>query len=228
MRRAIFFLPLALLLSLASTAVAQFYVGGSFGFSTTIDNEKTKLKLDKTSPVASETSRYSFHFSPEVGYVVDPKVLVGATLSFARDRAFDGTEEAYQANAANSFSLAPHFQYTFLSVKGFGIYARAMMPVGYKTKSAETKLGKKTTTVDEPGVFSWGIGISPGLNYMINEHLLLFTRLDIFSLSYNLEVSSHENDMAEQTKTKHNFGIGLDGALMRKIGSISIGMSYSF
>ena len=79
---------------MATAAHAQFYAGGSIGFSSN-GNSKTSV----------------FSVSPEVGYVLNDKFAVGAELTLS---AFTG---------GNTIGFAPYARYTFLNIGKVSIFA---------------------------------------------------------------------------------------------------------
>ena len=92
---------------MATAAHAQFYAGGSLGFSSN-GNSKSSV----------------FSFQPEVGYVINDQFAVGATLELT---AFTG---------GNTIGFAPYARYNFLKIGKVSIFADGSFMFS-KTKNAD-------------------------------------------------------------------------------------------
>ena len=132
---------------MATAAHAQFYAGGSLGFSSN-GNSKSSV----------------FSFQPEVGYVINDQFAVGATLELT---AFTG---------GNTIGFAPYARYNFLkigkdkrrvlhyAVGEIGIYPGLSLPLNEKL-SLVAHVGE--LSYNSGNVFTLGIDntISTGLYY---------------------------------------------------------------
>lgn len=128
----------------AAFANAQFYVGGGIGFkeSKSITDEKTQ----------------TFTFSPELGYYVNDKLAVGATLSFTT-----------QKDTYTEYSLEPYIRYNFFKSGDFSIFADAFVAVG------------NIDIENDDTHFAWGAGVSPGISYNFTKHFTALAHIGLLS-----------------------------------------------
>lgn len=125
------FLTLAFLLTTV-VASAQFYVGGGLGV-----NYQKPDEGDATT---------SFNVKPEIGYVFNDKLAVGAVL---------GVD--WVQDATTTLKLEPYVRYTFLRAGGFSLFADGAVGFGF----IKPEEGDNVTT--------WNVAVRPGVGYTIND-----------------------------------------------------------
>ncbi|MBR3501216.1 MAG: hypothetical protein IKO04_07445 [Bacteroidales bacterium] len=120
----------AVLALVAFSANAQFYVGGQVGFST-------------------GNNRTDFDVLPEVGYVLNETMSVGAVVGF---------------------TIAPYFRYNLLELGPATLFVDAQLQLAFWS---DKNLVADTKTNDS----SIGIGVSPGLAIPFTENLSFVAHL---------------------------------------------------
>jgi len=122
---------------------AQVYVGGSFGFTSFDDSNK---------------SHSAFKFMPEVGYNLDENMSIGVTLGYKQG----STSAAWELNNPNkdlkSFSIAPYLRYSFAKFGPVSVFADGALEYEH---------------IDNDGAKANGFGLAvlPGIAVNLNEKL---------------------------------------------------------
>ncbi len=134
----------AVLALVAFSANAQFYVGGQVGFST-------------------GNNRTDFDVLPEVGYVLNETMAVGAVVGFDLDALKDTYTDF-------GFTLAPYFRYNLLELGPATLFVDAQLQLTFwsnKNLVADTKTNDSSV----------GIGVSPGLAIPFTDNLSFVAHL---------------------------------------------------
>jgi hypothetical protein len=120
---------------------AQFYVGGSVGFASFDDSNK---------------SHSAFKFVPEVGYNLDEDMAVGITLGYTQG----STTAAWLLTNPNedlkTFSIAPYLRYSFAKFGPVTVFADGCFEYAHVDNNGAKANG-------------WGLGILPGIAVNLNE-----------------------------------------------------------
>ncbi|MBR5934855.1 MAG: porin family protein [Bacteroidaceae bacterium] len=103
------FLFVVATLATCMTASAQFWVGGSFNFS--------------TNSVKDGDATTSWGISPEVGYALDDQIEVGLGCGIGGTKVGDAK--------TTNFQIAPFARYTFFSEGNFSIFGQAKVAFNY-------------------------------------------------------------------------------------------------
>lgn len=143
------FLTLALVLTTV-VASAQWYVGGSLGFS----------KHDKDT---------KYEIAPEVGYKLNDKWTVGAEVLFgiAKDQVLTIEDEAFVYDQT-TFGIAPYARYTFLTAGEFSMFAEAYATIAHVKVKAYG---------ESEGETGFALGVRPGVAYNIDENWTIAAKL---------------------------------------------------
>ena len=128
---------------------AQFYVGGSVGFASFDDSNK---------------SHSAFKFVPEVGYNLDEDMAVGIALAYTQG----STTAAWLLTDPNedlkTFSIAPYLRYSFAKFGPVTVFADGCFEYAH---------------IDNDGAKAngWGLGIKPGIAVNLNEKVSFVAKL---------------------------------------------------
>ncbi|MFL0123402.1 outer membrane beta-barrel protein, partial [Tenacibaculum maritimum] len=168
----------------------DWYVTGTAGYSS-----ETKGGLD--------VSATEFTFSPSAGYFITDNIALELGLTFKSITVPAGLNE----RITNSFGVVAGGSYFFTPKKDFSFVVGA--GVSYSSNSLETN------KIKESDVATFGIVVSPGVNYFLSESFAL--RASIGALSYSNEKMEAPND-----STATGFGFNLN------LSDIKLGLTYKF
>ena len=149
MKKTLLLLVVALI---ATTAKAQFYVGGTLGISSV-----------KTEVSESDNTTTSFSIVPEVGYNFNKTWGVGANIGIGYT---DPGE-----NDVTEFSFVPYVRANFAHVKIVDFFADAQVGFYHSSISGEG---------DDLSMNGWGVGLCPGIKVNLNNHLQLIAKTALF------------------------------------------------
>lgn len=191
-----------------SFANAQFFVGGSLGFSSgsgtesltvteTLGNSSSTTTTDAKAPSYSE-----FLFAPKVGYYLNDKLAVGLELGFITysqtqydlpglgdgpnpdyDYKAEPTENFYKGTE-NLFGVAPFVRYHFAQWNNFSLFGELSVGLAFSSSKEVATIDGKEEEMEGPSMFGFGVTIMPGISYKINDHIQLEATLDVFGLNY--------------------------------------------
>lgn len=122
---------------------AQVYVGGSLGFASYDNGNKTQT---------------AFKFLPEIGYNFDENMAVGITLGYTQG----STDAAWLLNDPSedvkTFSVAPYLRYTFAKTGKVSFFADGRFEYAH---------------IDNDGAKAnaFGVGIVPGISVALTDNL---------------------------------------------------------
>ena len=230
-----------------SFANAQFFVGGSLGFtsgsgSSSVTVTETSGSNTETTTIEEKNPSYSeFSFSPKAGYYLNDKLAVGITLGFST---YSETEYDYNYSnnlqqtemslkyTENMFGVAPFVRYHFAEWNNFSLFGELSMGLAFgSSKEIETSPNKEEE-MKGPSLFGFGVTIMPGISYKINDHIQLEATLDVFGLNYTYEKSTrneeYSNTNYESVNTESEFGFGLDTQNLFNMANLTIGFVYRF
>ena len=189
----------AMLVCFAMDASAQFYVGGSVGYTSTTQSHG---KVDKDGS--------SFKLMPEFGYQLDPEISVGMSIGYSHGYAAFGSLTVTDVKAAmntvastyadiseedaklNSFTFAPYVRYIFARLGKIDLFFEGS--VGYINITSEADgsmlkgLGgagaRQTRTADEDAddddktkIDAVEIAFRPGLSMKLNDNISLIAKI---------------------------------------------------
>ena len=120
----------------AFSANAQWYVGGSLSIQPGAATDK------------DGNDALGLEIAPEVGYILNDKMAIGATLSY--DNTFFG--------GGSIFSIAPYFRYFLLEMGPVSLFVDGQLELDFANMGGESQTG-------------FGVGVAPGLSIPLNDHL---------------------------------------------------------
>lgn len=148
-------ISLVALAAMAITANAQWYAGGNVGISAT----------------ASSSSAVSWNISPDGGYIISDKHLVGAGINFG------GNANGSGLGANNfTFSVQPYYRWKFWGINGVNFWLEGRISFGSLTENSKFEdiegVHKATCTRGY-----WGVAAAPIITYDINSNWSIVTKL---------------------------------------------------
>lgn len=220
------FFTLALLFVFIGFASAQFYVGGSFGVTS------SKIDFGETDQKGT-----SFKILPEVGYQFSDRWAFGTSIGFMKGYAalgsFDPSDLKALATAVVStvaditsddmlnadiktFRIAPYVRYSLLRSERFelfvdGIFAYNMLKV---SGEADTSLGGGGSVEADEKVTGFEICVRPGASFALTDHFKLTAKIG--SLGYQ-QLKLKDSDFK-----LNRFGLDVDGS------NLLLGLQYTF
>lgn len=212
----------------AMFANAQFFVGGSLGMD--FQNGKDKFVNSGTTVEQDAPKTFEFTFAPSVGYMFNDNMGVGLDLVFGMGKV---TEKDYTFDPVATFKtktttigFAPYFRYVFAEVDNFKFYADARIEYLMSTPKIEGEQGGTTVTIDGPKTTNFGVGIVPGMAYMLTDNISMNCALNILELGFATEktvTKDWDGQGTEYTQKSSDFGFGVNYAT-----PITIGFFYTF
>ena len=152
----------------------------------------------------------SFTFMPKIGYNLNEKMQVGAQLGFTYTtttiyNAVYGLSYSYTYPEAEDwekistfdFSIAPYFRYNVAEMGKFTFFCEAQFYFGITSKPTYTDHATKlevlgltydavdTTYKGNTSITSFGISVTPGLNYKFTDHVSMDIYIDLLGLGFN-------------------------------------------
>ncbi len=204
-RIAVIFMFLALL---SGRLDAQDYLGGSASFNI---NRLDKHHGERTVSAA---------LSPDFGWFVADDFLIGfrPSVSFSRQNQSEHT--------TFGMGLAPYFRYSLLDYKRLGIWAEGVASLGFYNDWYHSKKNHNT--------INYELRLLPVLSYSLNSHLLLESRVNLFS--FGLTGSAYRTADWDDKGYRYSdwdrsasFGMSASTKdFVSALGDISIGFIYLF
>jgi hypothetical protein len=173
---------------------AQYYVGGSVGF--------TSSKMDNG---GADQDGTSYKILPEIGYQLDDQMSIGLQIGYSHGYAAFGSltvtdlkaamntmvstyADVYEDNMKlNSFTFAPYIRYNMLKLGKADIFVEGS--VGYTNVKAD---GDPRNANRESKIDVIEIAVRPGVSYRFNESLSAIAKLG--SLGY-MNAKEKESDL---------------------------------
>ena len=249
MKKALFTLALA---AFAFAANAQLIIGGNIGINGTTNNNVTTNTIGGTTTTTeiAGPKTMNFYIAPKIGYQLNEKMSLGIILGFDRQNItrdswgpvdptlwgatnYVGTRKM----SYNTITITPYFRYNAMKLNNLTLFCEASIPVSIKTADkivvneegdvAGTHVTATTTTIDNK-VTSFGLTITPGFNYALNEHLSLDMYLNAINLGFIMSktktsADSFENNVSVDTDI--NWGLNIHTL---PTAAVSFGINYAF
>lgn len=212
----------------AMFANAQFFVGGNLGMDFT--SGKWKAEGNGVTVTQDQPKTFEFTFAPSIGFMFNDKIGVGLDIMFGMDKA---TNKDYTVDPVvtttiktTTFGLAPYFRYVFAEVDNFKFYCDAKLLWQMDKPKVKVEGNGVTVTADGAKTTTFGVGIVPGMAYMLTDNISMNCALNILELGFSTSKTVDKNpdgDGVDYTTTNNEFGFGVNGAT-----PITIGFFYTF
>ena len=219
MKKKIFAL-VVMLVGITMGASAQYYVGGSLGFTSS-----------KLSTGGHDQDGSSFKLMPEIGYQLDQDISIGVQIGYSHGYAAFGSLTVTDIKAAmntgistmmdineddyklNSFTFAPYVRYTFARYGKVNLFFEGS--VGYSNvKSDDTPNTNGNATGNEAKIDAVEIALRPGVSFQLSDKVSLLAKLG--SVGF-MQAKEKESDMKIT-----RFGLDMDSY------NILFGMNFHF
>lgn len=231
---------------------AQVIVGGSIGFNASSSKSTSLAEIEdvEVEGLKKNPSSFGFEIAPKVGYIINEKLEVGASVGLEYDQTVNyatcldkegKNPKAFKDNKYSTFSwsINPYARYCLVDVNGFGLWIEGLVSVGTatapKTKIYEYKYGdvtynegadKLNKKKDEGKYvdFNGGLYIQPVLTYAVTDHIRLEASLDFLGVNLSGRVvKTTDKDGNWNKDNTCNFGLNINNGDL-----ISVGCVYSF
>lgn len=242
----------------AFAASAQFTVGGNIGLSTNGGSAYTNATVGTTTTeyTIPATKYMDLSIMPKIGYSLNDQMTVGAQfgINMSSAKTFvdagyiaDPNYEGWEKTTTTSWAFCPYFRYNVAEFGNFKFFAEAQLllqgQMASKIHAYQTKVGAfnaiDTTYKAPTKTFAWGITITPGLNYSLNENMSLDLYIDLARLAFvSTKTTRHEEStIAGVTSTldnkvvDNNFYVGVDAnanTLNSHFSAFRLGFNYHF
>ncbi len=211
------------LVFICAQGFAQFYLGGSFGFtSSKLSGVDFSDFSDEGHEVHVDMSGSSFKFLPEVGCQLLPNLAAGVSFGYIKGYAAFGSLDvtdykallstvfstvadvsSYDGGGFSSIRLAPYVRFTLFREGGFELFADGVLGVNsISEKSSEIKIS------------SMELCVRPGISFAVSNRIKLLAKMG--SLGF-LNLKAGDSDF-KLTR----FGLDLDG------NNMLLGATYYF
>lgn len=244
-------LSLALMVAAAS-ASAQWYVGAGLTLDSNPSSATEKKSTTGSTTTTTETTGtdkdFDFSIAPEIGYCITDKFCVGMTLTMGSGKA-DDNQEITSTNGASSsitkdskWEVRPYAQYYYKSFGKVNAYLQGGFYVGGDKSSttSESWDATKNAVVADPSSTettnsTFGLFVTPGMDFKISDKISLWANLDFLSLQYytNSNVYTQTKpvsgeDKIETTTKSSGFNGMFNSGTVSKLSTITFGAYYNF
>lgn len=211
-----FAIALFALASMAFSANAQLYVGGSLGFSNSnskeVDDGKTELNPSQT----------TIGFSPEVGFFLSDQFAVGAYINtnftFSNNR---DTENQIKSNTI-VWGITPYARWYPIQSDKFGLFLEGQL--FFRHEGGKTKVAG--VAADAPKTNAFGLQIVPGLSYNLTDNLQLQLRLDVLGANFTHTTITSADGKNKQIS--NNCGLNFNSRNALRLANVQVGFIYKF
>ncbi|GHT42438.1 hypothetical protein AGMMS49965_13940 [Bacteroidia bacterium] len=193
------------------SASAQFYVGGSLGYSTNTNEHTEHPSSEKTTKTTEQTALLTV--APDLGFALSEKFEVGLEFGFESETDKKSSEDESVSGhdkRESGWEIAPYARYECLSAEKFSVWAQVVLGYGVKAEENTT----------------FSVQFAPVLKYSLSHHVKLISRVNFLSIGF-ASTSSKEKEGEKQIT---NFGVGVNkfhGATASG-GLFTVGFEYEF
>jgi len=181
---------------------AQVFLGGSFS----INNTSNSATNSGTTTDEGET--FSFGLAPSVGYYMNEKLAIGASISYnyANDTHYNNNSKTRDKveDKQSMFSITPFVRYHVLELGNLSVLGQAGLGLGFR--SDKTTQGSVTT--DNGSSFTLGLGVSPGVSYKFTDNIAIEAFLGSLAFA-NTSTKEPNGNKTSSTNFGLNFSTGL-------------------
>lgn len=165
------------MVAFALTSNAQLWFGGSLGLGTSSNVTYTTTTV--AAPYA-DCKLLSTEFAPKVGFGINDKFSVGATLALGFEKAKD-KDDKDNFDKYFRWSVAPFARYAFAEIGDFSVLAEGTLALG-KGKYTTGVSGVGETSVD--GDMAISFVVTPVLSYEVSDHFNLEFGMNFLSVGF--------------------------------------------
>jgi hypothetical protein len=212
-----------ILVATVTAGNAQFFVEGGLGVSFS-EGEYTQ-----EGSMTNRTSGSTFNISPKVGYWVNDRMAVGASVFYygsTQKTAISGPDNPDPERKTElrqprlGFSVFGRYQ--LLQISKFSVLAECSMGMhGNKTKQKSESITKETSSDTY-----LNMNMFPLISYDLTDRISLITTCDFMSLRFTSY--TFKNKEIDRKTTSHGFSFGTNSSIFNSLSDIRIGFMYKF
>ena len=213
-----FAIALFALASMAFSANAQLYVGGTLG----LVNNNSK-EVDKDNKTELNPSVTGLSLSPEVGFFLSDNFAVGlyinSSFGFVNNRA-----ETPVKVRTTSFGLAPYARWYAVKGEKLGLFLEGQL--GWSLETGKTISGDVTVASPKTNIF--GVTIVPGISYDVTENVQLQMHINALGAEFAHSVKKNADG---ENEVNNNCGLTMTtkvGSAQELLNVVSVGFIYKF
>ena len=218
---------------IASSANAQWFLGGNVGISATVEESAGAPAI----PGAKKERDYlvGLAVAPKFGYCFNEKTAAGVEVSFGLTTG-KITEMVYNPYYGNyypvsydglvfNWRLAPFLRYAVFTHKKFSLMLEGTVGIGgvHATFSIDYPFPKDYSII--------GIGIInmvPVLAYKLTDRLQLEAVLNFINLGYNIDIHLVPDGSGKASYLQHDLNIGFNAKSVFVMSQLTVGVIYKF
>lgn len=187
---------------------AQFYVGGSLGYSSVADKNDDGEKTSSTS---------NFSFAPKVGYDLNEKFSVGLGFSLGNSgiKTYDSDGDELANPKVSTWEITPFARYTVAEFGKISLLGEGIIFWGGTTTDSGISNSPKVKSS------TYGLNIAPIIAFAATNRISIEASLNFLNLRYSSEKPDTDFDA---TRSRFNFGVNSDNLI--NTNSIQLGFIY--
>ena len=200
----------------AFAANAQLVIGGNLGFG--MSNGTNTFTSAIVTPATTTTTTtdlpktVNFYIMPKIGFNINEKMSAGIILGYSSTSTTTinkypdytlvplGTDIVRTTKVSTSeINVTPYFRYNVTTLNNFTFFCEAAVPIAispaqkthYELTYNEAGAAKSETGDLEGAKYtSFGVTVTPGLNYALNDHLNMDIYFNAIGLGFNHRVTT--------------------------------------
>lgn len=199
----------------AFAANAQLVIGGNIGFG--MSNGTNTFTREVVTPAATTTittdlpKTVDFYIMPKIGFNINEKMSAGIILGYSsstRTNVYDwwgpapftATDIVRTVKTSSSeINVTPYFRYNVTTLNNFTFFCEAAVPIAISpvekthvdvTYKDGTSTVSHTEDIEGAKYTSFGVTVTPGLNYALNDHLNMDIYFNAIGLGFNHMVTT--------------------------------------
>lgn len=206
------------LAAFAFTANAQWVLGGNIG----VDHQNNH----GNDYIAGSTSSTDISIMPKVGYQLNENMQIGAQVGYVYD--YDrnyinpaGSVDDYTSDKSHSIVIAPYLRYNVGQWKNFTFFCEGTLSLTLGLESSTYNSVTGNTTDWGDSYTSFGINVTPGLNYKLTENISMDLYIHLIGL--------HANFTTNDRGGAHSWGFGANAneqSIFNHLTNFGFGFNY--
>lgn len=149
-----FIFVLFAVITMAASANAQVYIGGTAGV----------VSFSKDNYTGDNDDETAFRILPEIGYKINSNWAVGGVIGYEKGSLSLLGQSQMTSKDMKAFSIAPYARWTFVHSK----YVNGFLDLGF---------GFMSGSIDDGDFTAWNIGAKPGIEVNLSKHISFVTKL---------------------------------------------------
>lgn len=247
------FLTIALA-AFAFAANAQLFVGANLGFNTSNGTSQTVYTSGNTTVTTDGVlpSSTDFYFMPKIGYQLNDKMAAGIILGYSSSTTVTTLTNPYgplannyegtRTVASSTLNFTPFFRYNLMELNNFTLFCEAAIPIRISPAEKINEHEEYDNTVTNKHITedvniegwattSYGLTITPGLNYKLSDNLNMDLYFNAIGLGFTMTNSTRtQNDVIvngdQQVDTRNTTDFGFNVRTLP--AAVGFGINYVF